>query len=97
MVLVFMFSGFNANSQEMFTAIENGDVAAIETLLTENPDLLNQANNRAMTPLNWAAWKNQPEVFALLIKKGGDPNIGDNENSTPLHHAAISGSREGES
>ncbi|MFC2106798.1 ankyrin repeat domain-containing protein [Bacteroidota bacterium] len=94
MVLVYFFSGFNANAQEMFTAIENGDVAAIEILLIENPDLVNQANNRSMTPLNWAAWKNQPEVFALLLKKGGDPDIGDNENSTPFHHAAISGSKE---
>ncbi len=93
-VLLFLFAGFNANSQEIFTAIENGDVTSIENLLYEDSELLNQANDRSMTPLNWAAWKNQPEVFALLLKKGADPNIGDHENSTPFHHAAISGSKE---
>lgn len=54
--------------------------------------MLNAKNQDAITPLNFAAQENQLEAATLLLGMGTDPLIGENENPSPIHLAAISGS-----
>ena len=83
------------------TAIRTGDLATLERLLADNPDLANlQIEGRGggyRTPLHVAAdwpgyFPNGPAVVRLLLAHGADPNGGSLEGvqETPLHWAASS-------
>jgi hypothetical protein len=84
------------------TAIRAGDLAALERLLAENPDLANAeiAGRRGgyRTPLHLVAdwpgyFPNGPAAVRLLIAAGADPNGGAEgfgRQETPLHWAASS-------
>ncbi len=79
-------------SQDIYTAVAEGNVDLTRQLLEKEPGLLNLRNTDLLTPLNLAAERGQSEVAALLLSLGADPTIGDRENSQPVHLAAISGS-----
>jgi ankyrin repeat protein len=81
-----------AFSQDIFSAVAEGNVELTRSLLEKDPGLLNLRNQDLLTPLNLAAERSQVEVAALLINMGADPAIGDRENSQPIHLASISGS-----
>jgi ankyrin repeat protein len=84
------------------TAIRNGDLASLERLLTDNPDLANlQIEGRRggyRTPLHVAAdwpgyFPNGPAMVRLLLANSADPNGGADglgRQETPLHWAASS-------
>jgi ankyrin repeat protein len=83
-------------------AIRTGDLAALERLLTENPDLADvQIEGRRggyRTPLHVVAdwpgyFPNGPAAVRLLLANGADPNGGAEgfgRHETPLHWAASS-------
>jgi ankyrin repeat protein len=83
-------------------AIHTGDLATIERLLAENPDLVNvQIIGRRggyRTPLHVVAdwpgyFPNGPAMVRLLLAHGADPNggtAGFGSQETPLHWAASS-------
>jgi ankyrin repeat protein len=89
-LLCFAFQ--QAFSQDIYTAVAEGNVELTRQFLEKEPGLLNQKNPDLLTPLNLAAERGQFEVAQLLLKMGADPSIGDNENSQPIHLAAVSGS-----
>lgn len=91
MCLIFMYS---ASAQELDQAIRDGDMLLVKELLAADPGLLDKKNDDALTPLNLACEQGQAGIVDLLLEAGADPYIGDNENSMPLHLAAISGSLE---
>jgi len=82
------------------TAIRTGDLATLERLLANNPDLANlQIEGRKggyRTPLHVAAdwpgyFPNGPAVVRLLLANGADPNgVHPGPQETPLHWAASS-------
>src|SRR5215471_7197502 len=86
------------------TAIRTGDLATLERLLAENPDLANiQIEGRRggyRTPMHVVAdwpgyFPNGPAVVRLLLAHGAAPNGGANgflqgHQETPLHWAASS-------
>ena len=92
LVIVCTIIGTSVFSQDIFQAVTEGNTELVAKYLEKNPDLLNSKNAEAMTPLNLAAENDQFEVAKLLLKKGADPLLGDNENSGPIHLSAISGS-----
>jgi ankyrin repeat protein len=83
-------------------AIHAGEVDAVTRLLREHPGLasaeLADDKGGSSTPLHAAAdwpgfFPRAPEVVALLIEAGGDPNVpvlGSWHSETPLHWAASS-------
>jgi len=81
----------SVRAQDIYQAIDSGNVAQLDGQLNENPALLNTRNAAAMTPLNWAAFRGQVEIVRRLLALGADPTIGDNENSQPIHNAAAAG------
>jgi ankyrin repeat protein len=84
------------------TAIRTGDLATLERLLADNPDLANvQIEGRKggyRTPLHvvsdWPGYfRNGPAVVRLLLANAADPNGGAKgfgRQETPLHWAASS-------
>jgi ankyrin repeat protein len=89
-------------ARALVEAIHAGDVAAVQRLLAENPGLaaarLVDEKGGSSTALHAAAdwpgyFPNAPEVVALLIEAGADPNAaieGSWHAETPLHRAASS-------
>ena len=84
----------SAQAQDIYSAIDSGQIDRVENFLKRNPELLNTKNENAMTPLNWAAYKGQKEIVQLLLEAGADVTLGDNENSQPIHNAAVAGHTE---
>jgi ankyrin repeat protein len=86
----------------LLESIHGGDVGALDALLHEHPDLasarLVDGKGSSSTPLHAAAdwpgfFPRGPEVVAVLIDAGGDPNAaveGSWHSETPLHWAASS-------
>jgi ankyrin repeat protein len=52
---------------------------------------LEEADNRRRTAVHWAALEGHTEVVAILLSKGAQAGIGDDEHSTPLMKAASRG------
>lgn len=60
--------GTNGNTL-LNLAVSFANISAIQALLAAGADV-NEANNRAWTPLHQAAYGNQPEIATLLIENG---------------------------
>ena len=87
---------------ELTTAIQGGDLVALETLLAQHPGIakarLANGKGASRTPLHAATdwpgyFPNGPEVVQMLIAAGADANapmMGARHSETPLHWAASS-------
>jgi ankyrin repeat protein/L-ascorbate metabolism protein UlaG (beta-lactamase superfamily) len=87
-------SGFGlrpALSQDIFSAIQEGNLAAVTQLVDQDPGVLALRNPDHLTPLNLAASDGQLEIASFLLQRGADPAAGDRENSQPIHLAALNG------
>lgn len=62
--------------------------------LKEAPEIRELKNKSGQTPLLTAAQFGKSQIASLLLDKGADYNIIDNDGNTALHYAAISGDRE---
>lgn len=81
------------NMTPLHHACKLGMMTVVKLLLTfENAKkALNLKDKKGWTPLVYAIYSQDdggPEVVELLIERGCDPNIRDNEDNTPIHHAA---------
>ena len=94
LILISLSFALTLHAQDINQAITDGDLVLVKEILTTTPELLNEKNADALTPLNLACERGQAGIVDLLLKQGADPYIGDNENSMPLHLAAVSGSIE---
>jgi len=93
MIVILTMAAFvlAAFCDEIHTAAENGDVAALQSLLQQNPSLLTVKDSGGNAPLHSAAIKGQLEAVKYLIAQGCPVDIGDNENTTPLQVAGMNG------
>jgi len=94
LMIVMLLTSGTVTSQDLYSAVAEGDLVAVKEILAENPEMLNLKNENEFTPINLACESGQAGVVDYLLKQGADPYIGDRENSMPLHLAAISGSIE---
>jgi ankyrin repeat protein len=77
--------------KEMIQAVKRGDAALVDALLDADATLITARDKDGSTPLHCAAWKGYPEIVELLIKRGADihlENQNDHWGGTPLHCAA---------
>lgn len=78
-----------ASAAEIHEAAAEGDLAAVETMLAADPDLLTSTNERNETLLHIAATGGSIELVGFLIERGLLIDVGDNEGSTALDVSAI--------
>jgi cytohesin len=79
---------------DVHEAAAAGDLAQVEALLTNHPDLAFSRNDRGLTPLHAAAGRGRRGVAELLLASQAEVNGRDNNGWTPLHWAAIYGHKE---
>jgi ankyrin repeat protein len=83
-------------AKEMIKAVKSGNAARVSELLAEEPSLLRVRDTDGSTPLHYAAWKGHPEVARLLLERGAEVSL-QNDNGhwggTPLHAAAHANQR----
>lgn len=89
-VILFGFA-LAATAGEIHDAAEQGDLASVKQLVSENRDLISEQDDAGSTPLHVAATNGHKKIVKYLLKKGAEIDAGDNEHSTPLHVAAQSG------
>jgi hypothetical protein len=81
--------------QDIYSAIQKGDLALVKALLEKDPTLINLYANRTK-PLHFATKLNQKDIAEYLISKGADINV--NESShldfTPVTWAIRNGNKE---
>lgn len=79
---------------EIHQAAETGDLATLQALLENDPDLVNAPDTARSLPLHLATIRGHLEAVKLLIESGAEVSAGDRENTTPLVCAAIGGHQE---
>ena len=71
----------------LWTAIALDRADAVRSLVSRDPGLLSARmtrNQHRRTPFHHAAAKNRPQIVALLLELGADPNATDATGATPL-------------
>jgi ankyrin repeat protein len=79
--------------QELFEAIEAGDLSRMNTLLERDPSLAKAKAKHDITALHRAAEKDQPEAAEALLAAGAELEAKVSWGMTPLEWAANMGSR----
>lgn len=87
--------GKNPNAMAEFgrtplhTAVEKGNLRAVEALLQGKATDLNLRDHEGMTPLHLAIAQGEKalSLIKLLLDKGADINAQDRDGNTPLHYA----------
>ncbi|MHC4155523.1 MAG: ankyrin repeat domain-containing protein [Planctomycetota bacterium] len=89
-----MIAGCGNLVADFHKAVTNGDLETAQTLLDEQPTLVNSNNGDNEPPLLKALNGRQTDMVVLLVDRGADFDIKDNRGFTPLHCAAQSGQTE---
>jgi len=70
---------------EIFDAVVQGEIDKVESLLAQNPELVNfKDSSWKWTPLFWAAVTGHKNIAEFLIDKGADINAKNARGDTPL-------------
>jgi len=78
-------------ADDIWTATAKGKLDAIKRHLAAGQDVNAKAPKSNVTPLMIAAITGQTDAANLLLAKGADPNLTNNDGSTALHMAAFFG------
>ena len=76
-------------ADELYRAIEQGDVDRVTAMLDENPALVQTRHATFdVSPLHIAARALNPTIISALLDRGGDPAVRGHHDFTPLDAAA---------
>jgi len=79
----------NSYSQDIHRAVAEGDLDKVESLLKENPLLVNEEDTNGRTPIFTAIMRRNPEMVKLLIDNGALVRVGDKNLRAPIHFAGF--------
>ncbi len=93
-VLVFLLA-LHLPGQDIFNAIQKGDLASVKALLEKDPALMNFYADGSK-PLHFAAKLNQKDIAEYLVSKGADINVNESAHLdfTPVTWAIRNGNKE---
>jgi ankyrin repeat protein/L-ascorbate metabolism protein UlaG (beta-lactamase superfamily) len=90
-ISLILISTVATRAGEIHDAIVQSDKSKIESLLAENPELIDSKDRSGLTPLFIALDRGRNNLASYLLNKGADPNLKGYLNRTYLHMAARSG------
>ncbi len=76
----------------MVKAVREGDVGAVERLLSADPSLARASDEGLKTPLHWAAEVDRCDIAQMLLDSGAEPEATTAWGATALDWAATMGS-----
>jgi ankyrin repeat protein len=76
-------------AQEAHTAARAGELARLEALLEQDPELVNAVDERGRTPLHLAAAARQEEAVRVLLQRGADINAADSAGMSAVDFAFL--------
>ena len=79
----------DAYATRIWTAAREGDIEGIKQCLAAGTPVNAREPQSGSTPLNTAALFGQTEVAVLLLEKGADVTIANNDGNTALHLASF--------
>jgi hypothetical protein len=82
------------DERALYEAVRDGDLATVQALIKDNPDLVFHQDGSGKTPLHWAATHGQKDVAEWLVANKAEVNASDKDGWTPLHWAAVRGLRD---
>ena len=85
-IFVFFANGF---PQDIHRAVSKGDLEKVESLLKENPLLVNIEDANGRTPIFTAITRRNPEMVKFLIDNGALVRVGDSNLRAPIHFAGF--------
>ncbi|UCC82654.1 MAG: ankyrin repeat domain-containing protein [Gemmatimonadota bacterium] len=86
-LFLLLVAPLSLQAQSVFEAAAEGDAVTVRASLVDEPDLINQVDERGRTLLQVAAAYGHVEVCAALIDAGAEVNVADEDGETPLHGA----------
>ena len=82
-------TGRQAGAAALYEAIEAGDSERIQTLLAQQPGLVNSLAETP-PPIHWAIFHDRPEAVEVLLEHGADIELADQDRAaTPLEYAIV--------
>ncbi|HKN87062.1 MAG TPA: ankyrin repeat domain-containing protein [Nitrospiraceae bacterium] len=94
LILILIASGLHGCSLGLLHAVDQGDSAAVSSLLSRDVDPNIQFPIVGSRPLILAAAKGHQEMVGLLLDRGAQVNAADYTGWTPLHAAIYGGHAE---
>ena len=85
-ILVFLANGY---PQDIHRAVSEGDLEKVESLLKENPLLVNKEDANGRTPIFTAIMQRNQEMVKFLIDNGALVRLGDRNLRAPIHFAGF--------
>ena len=79
----------NVYSQDIHRAAYEGNVEKVESMLKENPLLVNAEDKSGRTPIFMAVIAGNQDMVELLIKNGAQVRVGDSNLRAPIHYAGF--------
>ncbi|SPM44655.1 ankyrin repeat-containing protein 13 [Orientia tsutsugamushi] len=72
----------------LYSAINNGDVSAVKSILDEDSTIVNVQDRYGRTPLHLSVQFKQEEITKMLLEHNADVTLKNRDGNTPLHLAA---------
>ncbi len=86
--VLFLSPSSDLQAAEIHEAAKIGDLGAVQTLLADDPGLLEARDGVGYTALNWAAMRGKWAVVRDLVARGADVNAMGRDGCASLHCAA---------
>jgi ankyrin repeat protein len=86
--IMILFCVSHVVADEIHDAVQQGEIEPVKTLVEENIELANLADEFGQTPLHLAVFGNQNEIAEYLISKDADINALNGVNQSVLLYAA---------
>jgi len=79
---------YNVGVTPLFLATKDGNLKLTELLVKAGADVNAHGAKQNISPLHWAAHKENDKIALFLIQNGADILLADNEGRTPISMAS---------
>ena len=84
---IFLFITAAAHAQNIHSAVAQGDLEEVKSMLDADPLLVNREDAAGRTPLFTAVIRLDADMIRLLMDRGALVRVGDNNLRSPIHYA----------